>query len=159
MVLRYLLGTFESVISPGFSMMTSVWYKQSEHASRHGAWFVGNSIASIFGGFISFGLANITTFAAWKVLFILYGGLTLIWGVVMMILLPNSPATAYFLTPTEREIAVARVASSQLDTSRQYKMSQVEELFRDPKMYLIVLWSFCSSVSNGALTNVRFSAL
>ncbi|KAJ9157333.1 hypothetical protein NKR23_g677 [Pleurostoma richardsiae] len=70
-VLRCLLGVLECVISPGFSMIVGVWYKQSEHASRHGAWFVGNAAGSIVGAFISYGVARIDSFSSWKVLFIL----------------------------------------------------------------------------------------
>jgi hypothetical protein len=32
MVLRFLLGAFESIVSPGFSLVTGLWWKPSEHA-------------------------------------------------------------------------------------------------------------------------------
>ncbi|KAF7525686.1 hypothetical protein PCG10_004677 [Penicillium crustosum] len=52
--LRVLLGIFESTISPGLSLLTGLWYKRSEHASRHGIWFAGNSVSSIFGGLLTY---------------------------------------------------------------------------------------------------------
>lgn len=45
MVLRVLLGVFESTISPGMSLLTGLFYKPQEHALRHGIWFAGNGIA------------------------------------------------------------------------------------------------------------------
>jgi MFS family permease len=57
--LRVLLGVFETTISPGLSLVTSLWYKRSEHASRHGIWFAGNSISSIFGGLLTYGIGHI----------------------------------------------------------------------------------------------------
>ncbi|KAF5531557.1 DAL5-Allantoate ureidosuccinate permease [Fusarium napiforme] len=48
-VLRILLGAFEAAIGPGFTIITSTWYKPSEHALRHGLWYGG---ASVFGSVI-----------------------------------------------------------------------------------------------------------
>jgi MFS family permease len=56
---RVLLGALESTISPGLSLITGLWYKRSEHASRHGIWFAGNSIASIFGSLLTYGIGHI----------------------------------------------------------------------------------------------------
>lgn len=154
MVLRFFLGVFESLVSPGFSLITSVWYKQSEHASRHGVWFIGNSLGSIFGGLISYGIAQITTFTPWKVLFLLYGGVTFVWGLVMIIFLPDSPSQASFLSDRQRQIAASRVASSQLNPSRKYNKDQIHEVFRDPVTYLLFAYSFLTCMANGALTNV-----
>lgn len=67
-ILRVLLGVFESTISPGLSLVTSVWYKRSEHASRHGIWFAGNSISSIFGGLLTYGIGHIdNSVEPWRV--------------------------------------------------------------------------------------------
>jgi MFS family permease len=65
---RVLLGGFESTISPGLSLITSLWYKRSEHVSRHGIWFAGNSISSIFGGLLTYGIGHISnSVEPWRV--------------------------------------------------------------------------------------------
>ena len=67
--LRVLLGIFESTISPGLSLLTGLWYKRSEHASRHGIWFAGNSVSSIFGGLLTYGIGHISnSVEPWRVL-------------------------------------------------------------------------------------------
>jgi MFS family permease len=67
-VLRILLGMAESTVSPGFSLLTGIWYKPSEHAWRHGIWFLGNGIANTFGGLLAYGIAHITgSLATWRV--------------------------------------------------------------------------------------------
>ena len=58
-ILRVLLGITESTVSPGFSLLTGIWYKPSEHAWRHGLWFVGNGIANTFGGLLAYAIAHI----------------------------------------------------------------------------------------------------
>jgi ACS family allantoate permease-like MFS transporter len=67
-VLRVLLGITESTVSPGFSLLTGIWYKPSEHAWRHGIWFLGNGIANTFGGLLAYGIAHIDgTLEPWRV--------------------------------------------------------------------------------------------
>ena len=66
--LRTLLGAFESAINPGFTIITSMFYKPSEHALRHGIWYSGASIAYIFGGILSYGISHInSSIGTWKV--------------------------------------------------------------------------------------------
>ena len=67
LTLRLLLGIFESIITPGFSIITSMWYKPSEHAVRHCLWFAGNNFASGFGGILSFAIFKVTIIQAWRV--------------------------------------------------------------------------------------------
>ena len=59
MVLRTLLGVFESPISPGFTLITSIWYKPSQHAARHGLWFAGNAMGAMTGALVAYGCAYI----------------------------------------------------------------------------------------------------
>lgn len=67
-VLRVLLGVFESTISPGFTLITGIWYKPSEHALRTCIWFSGNAFAAIFGGLLSYAIGHIQhSVAAWRV--------------------------------------------------------------------------------------------
>lgn len=67
-VLRVFLGVLESTISPGLSLVTGLWYKRSEHASRHGIWFAGNAISSVFGGLLAYGIGHIhNSVEPWRV--------------------------------------------------------------------------------------------
>jgi ACS family allantoate permease-like MFS transporter len=68
MVLRTLLGVFESGISPGFSLITGMWYTPKEHVSRHSFWFAGNATASIIGSMIAYGILHYQgPLSQWKV--------------------------------------------------------------------------------------------
>lgn len=68
MVLRTILGALESVISPGFSLITSMWYTPREHVSRHSFWFAGNASASLIGSLVSYGILDYHgDFAKWRV--------------------------------------------------------------------------------------------
>lgn len=68
MIVRFFLGCTEASISPGFSLITSLWYRASEQPLRHGVWFCGNSISLIFGNLIAVGIWQIDgALTPWKV--------------------------------------------------------------------------------------------
>ncbi|CAD6449331.1 cfe37d83-f3a2-4f9f-9166-50679a1ee65b [Sclerotinia trifoliorum] len=158
-ILRVLLGIMESTISPGFSLLTGIWYKPSEHAWRHGIWFLGNGIANTFGGIFAYGIAHIGgSLEPWRWLFIIFGLVTASWGVILYFALPDSPLTARFLTQREREIADRRPQKIQHSfKTDKWSKSQCIEALIDPKTWLIFLIIGVSSITNGVITN--FGAL
>jgi MFS family permease len=64
---RFFLGVAEAAVAPGLSIIISMWYKRSEQPLRHGAWFLGNTVAGIFGGLFAYGIGHIQSIPAWKV--------------------------------------------------------------------------------------------
>ncbi|OQE73969.1 hypothetical protein PENNAL_c0085G03378 [Penicillium nalgiovense] len=108
--LRVLLGAFEAAVNPGLTIITSTWYKPSEHALRHGLWYGGASVAYIFGGILAYAISHIHSVVKnWQLLFIIFGAATFLWGLLLLWLLPNNPQTAWFLNERERKLAFARV--------------------------------------------------
>lgn len=66
--LRILLGVFEAAVNPGFTIITSTWYRPSEHALRHGLWYGGASVAYIFGGVLAYAISHIdSAIKSWQV--------------------------------------------------------------------------------------------
>jgi MFS family permease len=116
---------------------------------------MGNSVASIIGGVAAYGIGGLDdALASWQYLFIIFGAVTAIWGVVMLILLPDSPANVIWLNPRQREVAIHRVITNQTGVkNNQFKVSQMIEAFRDPKTGLLVLYIFCVNLANGGLTS------
>ncbi|RDW75795.1 hypothetical protein BP5796_06616 [Coleophoma crateriformis] len=84
---RFFTGVVEATISPAFLYITAMWYTRDEMPSRMAMWYAGNS----FGGAI-FGVA------------------TSVWGIIVLLLLPDTIATAKFLTEDERKYAEERIA-------------------------------------------------
>lgn len=64
---RFFLGVSEAAIAPGLSVVVAMWYKRAEQPLRHGAWFLGNTFAGIFGGIVAYGIGHIQSIAPWKV--------------------------------------------------------------------------------------------
>lgn len=84
--------------------------------------------------------------------------MTLTWAGVLLLLLPDTPATARWLSPEQREVAVNRIRSNQTGMkSNEYKWGQVREALTDVKVWLLVLYMLANSIPNGAYTTVSQS--
>ncbi|KAF5703588.1 DAL5-Allantoate ureidosuccinate permease [Fusarium globosum] len=153
-VLRILLGAFEAAISPGFTIITSTWYKPSEHALRHGLWYCGASVAYIIGGIMAYGISHINSaIKAWQFLFLIFGAATFIWGLVVWWLLPTNPQSAWFLNEHERKLAFERVqgARHSVETG-EWNYTQMREAFMDPRSWLFFLICVFSTIPGGGMT-------
>ena len=100
--------------------------------------------------------AKLTRIPQW--LFIIFGIMTLLWAGVLLWFLPDTPSTARWLTPEEREKAVDRIRSNQTGVKNNtFKWDQAFEALTDIKVWLIVLYQLANSIPNGAYTT--FSSL
>ncbi|KAJ1019848.1 hypothetical protein NDA13_006071 [Ustilago tritici] len=122
---RFFLGSIESAVSPGFILLTRSWYKRSEQPLRLGIWYSAIGLFSIFSGLVNYGLGKAGSQAgaklhAWKYMFLFAGSLTILFGGVMLLLLPSSPVGDALLrilgynkfSPEEKSLAVGRLRSN-----------------------------------------------
>lgn len=119
----------------------SGYYTQSEQALRQSWWFSGTGWFTIVGGALNYGFAQITTgsLTPWQYIYVLAGGLTLLFG-VWCFFLPGSPADAWFLSAEERRVAVERLRLGQTGVRNQdIKTGQIKEALLDPKVWLVSL--------------------
>ncbi|KAJ5520948.1 hypothetical protein N7463_001401 [Penicillium fimorum] len=154
MVARFFLGCTEASLSPGFTLITSLWYRTSEQPLRHGIWFCGNALSTIFGNFIAVGILQIeNNLKAWQWLFIIFGIITFLWGVVMLLRLPDSPTSASFLTEEEKLIAIERLKANQTGfKNSKIDNSQILEAFTDVKTWLLAILILAGNIPNGGFT-------
>jgi MFS family permease len=109
---RWFLGMAESGFYPGVIFYLTTFYKRSELAGRLSTFYAASSIAGAFTGLISFGVFQIRgPIKGWQYLFLIEGALTIVGGLVALVLLPKSAATAYFLNEKEKELAYHRIAT------------------------------------------------
>ncbi|KAF3398026.1 hypothetical protein F1880_006085 [Penicillium rolfsii] len=159
MVARFFLGVAEASISPGFSLITSLWYRTSEQPWRHGLWFCGNSLSSVFSGLIGYGIYHIHgRMASWQWLFIIFGILTFVWGLVLLWGLPDSPQDAKFISEKEKKISMHRLKANQAGfKSNKLELSQIREALLDYKTWLVAVYSLTTNIPNGG--SLAFSSL
>ncbi|KAJ5488545.1 hypothetical protein N7539_003435 [Penicillium diatomitis] len=157
MVARFFLGVGEASIAPGFALITGMFYRREEQPARQAAWFVGNSIATVIGGVVAYGIGMIhnSTVYSWQLLFLVLGAITSGYGIILVFLLPDSPAKAVFLTKPERSIAIQRTLQNKtgvLDTGK-FHWNQVRLAILDPQTWFLVLYTFCVNLCNGGITS------
>ncbi|KAL3476568.1 major facilitator superfamily domain-containing protein [Aspergillus californicus] len=155
MTARFILGALEAAIAPGFSLVTAKWYTRNEQPLRYGIWFSGSALASLFGGIAAYAIGHIHgALSAWQYLFLIFGAVTCLWGVTMLVLLPDSHESAVWLRKPERRIAAHRVTMTHnvASTPTGYKPYQVLEAFKDPTTWFLSLYTFSVNLANGGLT-------
>ncbi|KAH7320637.1 major facilitator superfamily domain-containing protein [Stachybotrys elegans] len=152
---RFLLGVAEATISPGFVAVTGIWWSRAEQAGRSALWISFLGVGSFVGTLIAFGIGHITgSLSPWKYIFLILGAVTIIWGVVFIIFVPDGPAKVGWLTQEEKVIAVQRVMVNQTGTgrSRQFDKNHVIEAVTDPAVIILGLISFVNAIASGGLS-------
>ncbi|KAG0324676.1 hypothetical protein BG004_003400, partial [Podila humilis] len=121
--IRFFLGIFEAALFPGAIFTLTLFYARREQALRSGLFFSTATMSGAFGG--------------WQWIFILEGLPTALFSLVTLRLLPDSPATAKFLTAEEQDLCTRRLhrdAGPATETSFSWK--QFQDVFKDWKTYL-----------------------
>ncbi|RSH89938.1 hypothetical protein EHS25_001924 [Saitozyma podzolica] len=157
--LRILSGAFEAIADPAFMLITSMYYTRSEQPSRISAWYCFNGLGVAGGGLIGYGIGHVKgALASWRYEFIIVGAGCAAWGIVLFLLLPNSPATFWGFTHEEKLLMIARMRKNQTGVeNRRIKWDQVVETYTDYKTYMFCFLGFIANIPNGGISN--FSTL
>ncbi|RSM16814.1 hypothetical protein CDV31_004424 [Fusarium ambrosium] len=122
-VCRFLLGTFEAVITPAFMLIVSQWFRAK-------GWDV------------------------WRIIYVLCGGLTVCWGILLFFYLPNNILTAKRFTVEERAMLIAQSARNRTGVfNRKIKWNQIKEVFCDSQIWLLFFFTLLNEVINGGIAN------
>ncbi|KAJ3522928.1 hypothetical protein NM208_g12657 [Fusarium decemcellulare] len=148
---RFIFGCAEAGAFPTASILTVMWYSNREQPVRVAIWY--NQLSSIFSGIVSYGISQThTRLAQWRLLFIVLGGFTVIWSAAILAFLPDSPVSAWWLSPRERYVAVRRVQKNNTGIEdKRVRCYQIKELLADPKTYLLALFACAQNIPNGGL--------
>ncbi|KZF21782.1 putative MFS transporter [Xylona heveae TC161] len=141
-VCRLALGLVEGGLFPGLTVYLTLFYTKRELALRIGYLFVSSALAGAFGGLLAYGIGHMDGVAgqrAWRWIFILEGLPTVVLGVATWFLLPDEPATAYFLNDKEKEMMeVRRMRQGQSKSAEQFHWADFRACIKDWKV-----WTFC----------------
>ncbi|KIV83057.1 hypothetical protein PV11_05117 [Exophiala sideris] len=155
MICRVLLGIFEAPVAPILVLIIAMWYKKEEQGRRVSYFYVCNSITQIFGSGIAYG-ASFTkgNFASWRIFFLIIGLMTILFGGLVAMFLPDSPVKAMRFSDAEKVAALLRVKENQSGTQNaKIKKAQVIESLKDVRVWLVFLSVLLTSIPNGGLSN------
>ena len=104
-VLRFTLGMFEAGFFPGVVLYLTYWFPAARRARINGLFMTSFAIAGIIGGpiagFIMSTTGGVGGLASWQWLFILEGLPSVIAGIGVLLLLPDRPREATWLSREE----------------------------------------------------------
>lgn len=90
-----------------------------------------------------------TSIFPYQWMFIIFGVVTVLIGISLWWILPDSPTTARFLNDRERMVAIRRIQSNQTGIkNREHKRYQVWEALKDPKVWMLTLGVFFQNMTN-----------
>ncbi|KAF8855620.1 MFS general substrate transporter [Acephala macrosclerotiorum] len=103
-VMRFLMGV----------IVTAMFYKGQEQGTRCTVWYFMVGAAAIVGGLLSCGIWHVESVAVkqWQLVFLICGGFTVAWSLIVFLSLPDSPLNAKFLNERQRSIAIERPRSN-----------------------------------------------
>ncbi|KAJ6515938.1 MFS general substrate transporter [Mycena sanguinolenta] len=135
MYTRFFLGFFESAYFPGAWFLISKWYTRRELSQRTALLSCGSLISNAFGSLIASGILDSMEgrlgYAAWRWLFFIEGGATVVIALLAMFILPDFPENSSdWLSPAEQSLAMRRMAEdSGMDEEQDSRHKSTSGLF------------------------------
>ncbi|KAI8675741.1 MFS domain-containing protein [Fusarium keratoplasticum] len=154
MVVRFLLGVFESCVQPSFIIMTSMWYTKREQSILTSLWYCMTGVQLMVGGIIAWGVSHYKNgvIYSWQLLFLVLGLATCVWGVFIGWWLPDSPMKAKCFNEDQKRLMVERVRANETGIqNKSYKRYQVVEAVTDPVVWCYVMLQLTSTLIIGGL--------
>lgn len=101
-----------------------------------------NGGQQIIGGLLAYCFSLIggdKALKSWQVLFLTYGCFSVLWGIFILIWMPDSPMRAKCFSEEDKHLIVERLRSNQTGIqNKKFRAYQVWEALRDPQM-----WCYC----------------
>ncbi|KAF2721553.1 MFS general substrate transporter [Polychaeton citri CBS 116435] len=168
LAIRVLLGIGEAAFGSGVPFYLSFFLKRDEHAFATGLFIAAAPLATSFASSLAYAIVSLgdkAGIASWRLLFLAEGFPAVVLSIWTWFWIPDSPATARWLTPRERVIAVSRLRKershapvshqttekvsvfSRKNKIRGLDFSEVRRTLRDPKAWLTSSIFFCCNVA------------
>ena len=86
-----------------------------------GLWYVGTGTGSIIGALSSFGFQHYTskTFTSWQIMFLVFGLITIVVGVLVILIMPDNPMKSS-LTHDEKIWAIERLRENKTGVENKH---------------------------------------
>ena len=140
--MRVLSGILESAVPSALMLISSQYYTRSEQTLRFSLWYSGLGVAQMLGGLLSWAFQHIrhsplSATAGWRMLFVLIGGFTVLFGISVALAVPDTPMQAWFLKDEEKVNLLEHVKVNQAGIdNRHFQPKQVMEAALDPALYI-----------------------
>lgn len=133
---RVLLGIAEAGFLPGMILYLSYWFPAARRG-RITAWFtLGIPVAGVIGSplssYLMVAFDGWHGLSGWKWMFIIEGGITVVLGALAWFVLADKPATASFLSDTEKTVLIQALAQAPAGGAQGAHSSKALAILRSP---------------------------
>jgi len=152
-----------------------MWYSREQAPSRAGYFYCFNGIGASLGGIFTYAIGQMDHFPVYKGILLVCGGLTLVWGIIMLLFFPNNVLISKRFTVEEKAMVVGigkrnqtvrvmehglyiPLISKQGVYNRHIKWYQIRECFVDPQIWICFLFAVLNELVNGGVANVSSSS-
>ncbi|KAF4556757.1 MFS-type transporter-like protein 16 [Elsinoe fawcettii] len=159
LISRIFLGIFEAAVGPCLILISSQYYERREQPMRFGFWYCGIGLGQIIGSLVSFGFQHVTSasISSWRIMFIVLGLITVTIGAIALLIIPDSPMKASWMTDAEKSALLSHISGNKTGVANtQFRWAQIADLLTDPQVYLMNIMLMLLSVTSGTATS--FSA-
>jgi ACS family tartrate transporter-like MFS transporter len=142
--LRALLGLAEAGFFPGVILYLTYWFPREHRAKVVGIFMVAIPVSTFLGSPVSGAILDVDGFLGlrgWQWLFILEAIPAVILGLLVLVWLPDRPASAKFLTQDQREWLEDRLHAESRTTTRGPKMPLWQVLTHKRVMALALVYA------------------
>jgi D-galactonate transporter len=139
--MRFLLGAAEAGFFPGVILYFTYWYPARERGRTIALFTLGGVIAGVIGSPISgaiLGLHGLGGLAGWQWLFILEAVPSILMGIVVLVLLPDRPRHARWLSAPEKTWIETRLTDEAAQMHAQ-QCHGLGEVFTSGRVWFLCL--------------------
>ncbi|TVY24177.1 putative transporter [Lachnellula hyalina] len=159
MVVRFLLGIFESCVQPAFiiiyqPLIMIFKYTKREQAVLTSLWYCMTGVQLMVGGIIAWGASHYVghSIYSWQLLFLVLGCVTVVWACFIGWWVPDSPMKAKCFSEDEKRMMIERVRVNETGIqNKTYKRYQMLETVSDPIVWCYIMLSITSTLVIGGL--------
>lgn len=149
-VLRFLLGMAEAGFFPGIIYYLTLWFPARMRARAVSRFYIALPLGSTVMGSVAgwlLGLGGKLGLAGWQWLFLLEGIPSILFSLVILWLLPNSPADVSWLTLDEKAWLKRQLDADGAQAHLGHDAGVMQALI-SPKVWMIGLFFFCVLTCN-----------
>lgn len=108
----------------------------------------------MLGGIFTYAIGQIETFPVWRAVFLICGGITVLWGILVLIFLPDTILSAKRFSLEDKAMLVARGKLGRTGIlNKHVKWYQIKEALVDPQVLLLALFMLLNETMNGGIAN------
>jgi MFS family permease len=145
-VLRFLLGVAEAGFFPGIILYLTCWFPGPQRARMVALFMTAIAVSNVAGsplsGAIMQFMDGLNHWRGWQWLFVLEGVPSILIGLLVLLLLPNGPRHAKWLSEPERELVLGRMQADEAAKQDLGQRHSFADAFRDGRVcfYAVNFW-------------------